>query len=101
MSLNALMVAGVGYLVLRHRRWMGQAAAVILVHYSIGRFIIEAFRGDAVRGVWFGGISTSQLVAIPTALFGIWLLWHNRRRNDPAPGRVMRDESRVTRDEKG
>lgn len=92
MSLNALLVVVVGILVLRRRRWFGQVTAVVLVHYSVGRFVIEMFRGDSVRGMWFGGtISTSQLVAIPTALLGVWLLWRFRHRRDPMPGTTTTD----------
>ena len=83
MSINALLVALVGFLVLRRRRWFGQVAVVILIHYSITRFLIEMFRGDAVRGKWFGDlVSTSQLVSIPAVLVGIWLLVKFRHRND-------------------
>jgi phosphatidylglycerol:prolipoprotein diacylglycerol transferase len=83
MSVNALCVALVGWWVLRHRRWVGQAAAVIFLQYAVTRFAIECFRGDAIRGVWFGGaLSTSQLISIPAALFGLWLLWKNRGRRD-------------------
>ena len=46
-----------------------------LLIYSIGRFIIEFFRGDLVRGVMYG-ISFSQLIS---ALFLIYLLITARR----------------------
>ncbi len=86
MSFNALMVAGVGYLVLRRRRYYGQVGAVVLVHYSITRFIIEMFRGDEIRGTWLGGtLSTSQLVSIPGVLLGLWILWRCRGRRDSFP----------------
>jgi len=35
-----------------------------LVLYAIFRFIIEFFRGDEVRGLWFGGFSTAQYVSV-------------------------------------
>jgi prolipoprotein diacylglyceryltransferase len=86
MSLNALLVGLVGWWMLRRRRWYGQVAALILVQYSITRFVIEHFRGDAVRGVWFGGaLSTSQLIAIPGALLGLWLLWRFRKLDSARP----------------
>lgn len=34
--------------------------------YSVFRFTAEFFRGDAVRGIWFG-LSTSQWIALFTA----------------------------------
>jgi phosphatidylglycerol:prolipoprotein diacylglycerol transferase len=47
----------------------GQRAASYLVVYGILRSIVEACRGDGIRGVYFGFITTSQLVS----LFGIAL----------------------------
>ena len=35
-----------------------------LCSYAICRFILEFFRGDAVRGLWLFGISTSQVISI-------------------------------------
>jgi phosphatidylglycerol:prolipoprotein diacylglycerol transferase len=75
MSVNAVLVGLVGWWVLRHRSWKGQATAVMLVHYAITRFAIEMFRGDEIRGLWFGGtVSTSQLVSIGGLLLGLYLL---------------------------
>ncbi len=87
MSVNAILVALAGWWLLRRRRWYGQVSAWILVQYSLTRFAIEFFRGDHVRGVWFGGaLSTSQLIAIPCALAGLFLLVRFRgRRTAPAP----------------
>lgn len=79
MSVNALLVALAGLYVLQRRTWHGAASLWILFHYSISRFAIEFFRGDSVRGVWLdGALSTSQLVALPTALAAI-TLWLYRR----------------------
>ncbi len=65
----------------RKRRNPGEAALVYFAAYSVGRFAIEFFRGDSVRGLWFGGtISTSQLISLiiaPLAVAG-WL-WLRRR----------------------
>lgn len=75
MSVNAVLVALVAWWVLRRRTWMGQVTAVVLIQYTATRFLIEAFRGDSVRGMWFGDtISTSQLIAIPGFLIGVWML---------------------------
>lgn len=88
MSLNAALVALFGWLWLRHRRHTGVPAALMLLQYSLSRFAIEVFRGDEVRGVWFGGrISTSQLVSVLLFAFSLWLL--ARRRATPALGRVV------------
>ena len=72
-------------LAFRWRRRPGEAALAYLASYGVGRFIVEFFRGDTVRGLWFGGrLSTSQIisaVAVPAAL-GI-LFWLRTR---PVPG---------------
>ena len=84
MSINAFLVGLVGWMVLRRRRWVGQVSAVIVIHYAISRFVIEGFRGDAVRGVWFGGaLSTSQLLSIPGLLLGLFLLFRRVGSGDP------------------
>ena len=78
MSANALCIAGLGYLLLKRRRYRGQVALRLLCVYSVMRFLIEIFRGDEIRGVWFGGVSTSQLISIATGLVCLGLLWRNR-----------------------
>ena len=53
----------------------GQRAASYLVAYGILRIAVEACRGDGIRGIYFGFITTSQLVSIvgiALGLFGIW-----------------------------
>jgi len=88
MSVNALLLAIVGYRILRSRRYAGQGSLWLFLLYSITRSIIEAFRGDTLRGVWVGGLSTSQLVSIPLALIAITLLWRLRNyseKPEPAP----------------
>lgn len=47
---------------------------VYLFCYAPARFILEFFRGDTLRGIWFG-LSTSQwisLLLILAAVFGLW-----------------------------
>lgn len=48
----------------------GQVLGFYLVFYSLGRFIIEFFRGDLIRGS-VGPLSTSQFISIFTFLAGI------------------------------
>lgn len=50
----------------------GRISALYLIFYSIGRFILEFFRGDLVRGS-VGALSTSQFISIFVLLFGIGL----------------------------
>lgn len=51
----------------------GQVAGFYLVFYSIGRFILEFFRGDLDRGS-VAGLSTSQFISIFLLLIGIALI---------------------------
>lgn len=60
-------------LIARHKKADGQVAAAYLILYSIGRFILEFFRGDIARGS-VGILSTSQFIGIFTGLFGVALL---------------------------
>jgi phosphatidylglycerol:prolipoprotein diacylglycerol transferase len=88
MSVKALIVAFVGWQILKHRRYAGQVSLWIILLYAMLRSVVEAFRGDEVRGVWFGGaVSTSQLVSLATGLFALTLLVRNRKRADPLPSR--------------
>ena len=41
---------------------------IYLILYAICRFFIEFYRGDEVRGIWFLGLSTAQIVSL-TILF--------------------------------
>jgi phosphatidylglycerol:prolipoprotein diacylglycerol transferase len=57
---------------LRSRR-VGLASGLYLTLYGVWRFVIEFFRGDAVRGrLWI--FTTSQYIAAAAAAFGIYLL---------------------------
>lgn len=47
--------------------------ACYLIFYSVGRFVIEFFRGDIIRGS-VGILSTSQFISIFTGIAGIVLL---------------------------
>lgn len=63
------------------RRFDGQIILLYGALYAIARFLIEFLRGDAERGVFFGGhISTSQIIVLLAfpALLAIWM--HRRRR---------------------
>lgn len=86
MSLNALVIAGIAYWLLGRRRYPGHTTLWIVFLYAITRFVIEGFRGDALRGVWFAGLSTSQLISIVAAGVAGYLLWRDRHRREPMPG---------------
>jgi phosphatidylglycerol:prolipoprotein diacylglycerol transferase len=47
------------------RRFDGQLVLTYFFAYPVGRFVIEFFRGDPVRGFFFGGLlSTSQVLSL-------------------------------------
>jgi len=58
----------------RKKKADGQVAALYLIFYSIGRFILEFFRGDLERGA-VGILSTSQFISIFIVLGGVILLF--------------------------
>jgi phosphatidylglycerol---prolipoprotein diacylglyceryl transferase len=61
--------------VYRFRKFDGQVFWLYPALYSVLRFIVEFFRGDAARGVYFGGaISTSQLVSIVMFFVSLFML---------------------------
>lgn len=57
----------------------GQVGAVYLILYSIGRFILEYYRGDLIRGS-VGALSTSQFISIFTVIAGVVLFIITGRR---------------------
>ncbi|TCL59549.1 phosphatidylglycerol:prolipoprotein diacylglycerol transferase [Kineothrix alysoides] len=50
----------------------GQVGALYLILYSIGRFVLEYYRGDLLRGT-VGTLSTSQFISIFTVTAGVIL----------------------------
>jgi phosphatidylglycerol:prolipoprotein diacylglycerol transferase len=87
MSLKALLIAYIGWQLLKRRRYGGQVALWIVLLYALLRGTVEFFRGDTIRGLWFGGtISTSQLIGIVMAAISITLLVkYRQRRDEPRP----------------
>ena len=79
MSINALIVGLIALQIFRRRRYTGQTTLWVIVLYAIGRYGIEMFRGDSIRGVWFDGLmSTSQVIAVVGALAASLLIFKNR-----------------------
>jgi phosphatidylglycerol---prolipoprotein diacylglyceryl transferase len=62
----------------RYKKFDGQLFWSYMLCYAVLRFIIEFFRGDEIRGLYFGGIvSTSQIIAfllLGCALVMLWML---------------------------
>jgi len=65
-------------LTLLWRRRLRPAGTVFwcyLLLYGCGRSVIELWRGDEFRGIWFGGLlSTSQIIGLAAAVFGAVML---------------------------
>jgi phosphatidylglycerol:prolipoprotein diacylglycerol transferase len=59
----------------RHKIFDGQLFWSYMLFYAVLRFIIEFFRGDEIRGLYFGGIvSTSQIIALFLFVFALVML---------------------------
>ncbi|MDO4491917.1 MAG: prolipoprotein diacylglyceryl transferase [Lachnospiraceae bacterium] len=62
----------------RKQKNAGEVTALYLTLYSLGRFILEFFRGDAARGA-VGVFSTSQFLGLFTLVAGAVILVKRRR----------------------
>lgn len=83
MSIKAILVGLLGLWMIRRRRYAGEAALVMVLAYALLRSLVEEFRGDEIRGIWFNGaISTSQLISILTGGCALVLLILLRKRRD-------------------
>jgi phosphatidylglycerol:prolipoprotein diacylglycerol transferase len=79
MAINAVLLGLLGVWLLERPHPHGRVALTLALLYSIGRFTIEGFRGDELRGMWFdGALSTSQVVSIAVALVSLALLARGR-----------------------
>ena len=67
-----MIIAAVVLLFQRKHKVSGRGLAVYGILYSIQRFILEFYRGDLVRGVYYG-ISTSQIISIIIFIISILL----------------------------
>lgn len=78
-ALNDLAIAGILTWLWRRRRKDGLPEGAVffgyLVLYGVSRGVLEHWRGDIARGLWFGGrVSTSQIFSALAALTGMVLL---------------------------
>ena len=63
-----------------HKKKDGQVAACYLIFYSIGRFVLEFFRGDLIRGS-VGGLSTSQFISLFILAAGLAIIVGRSKKN--------------------
>ncbi len=60
----------------RFRAFDGQLFWLYALLYAVLRYVIELFRGDAIRGLYFGSfISTSQIIALGMFILSGVMLW--------------------------
>jgi phosphatidylglycerol:prolipoprotein diacylglycerol transferase len=87
-SLACFLILGILLWMAPRKRFHGQVVLAYVVLYAVARFVVEMFRGDAIRGFVFGGrLSTSQFIAllmVAAAALVFPYLWR-RNRLAPAP----------------
>lgn len=80
-ALNALIIFSILMLTKKHKKFVGQQLCIYMFLYSIGRAIVEVYRGDSIRGfVIEPYLSTSQFISIFIFLAGIilWRTWSQK-----------------------
>jgi len=81
-----LVTLAVAMLLMKRRRFDGQVFWTWLLLYAALRAIVEHWRGDLARGVFFDGrLSTSQIISIPIVVLSAVMLWWLGRRDAAAP----------------
>jgi phosphatidylglycerol:prolipoprotein diacylglycerol transferase len=85
-SFGLLVLAFVFALVPIKRVGTGQRALMYAIAYAVLRFLVETTRGDMIRGVFLGALSTSQLTSIALFAFAVAMLARQamRARREPA-----------------
>jgi phosphatidylglycerol:prolipoprotein diacylglycerol transferase len=64
-------------LIARRSNKEGQVAGFYLIFYSLGRFVLEFFRGDLARGS-IGTLSTSQFISIFVFIIGLVFVFRKK-----------------------
>lgn len=73
------------------RRWKGTGLTMPAygIGYGVLRFVLEFFRGDAVRGHW-GNLSTSQWISLAIiAASAVFIGWRRKKRKTAEPERQI------------
>jgi phosphatidylglycerol:prolipoprotein diacylglycerol transferase len=86
-SLLGFLLLPLAIVLIRKRKFTGQAFLIMICCYAVGRFLLEFIRADDDRGTVFGVLSTSQfigLVLVPVAIgLYIWRLKTAAKPNTP------------------
>ncbi len=69
------------YLISKKNEKRGFVTASYMLLYSVGRFIIEFYRGDSIRG-FIGALSTSQFISIFIFICGAALMNYSLKRQN-------------------
>jgi phosphatidylglycerol:prolipoprotein diacylglycerol transferase len=78
------LIFGILMVLWRYRKFDGQLFWLYPLFYSVLRFIIEFFRGDVDRGLYFSGaVSTSQIIAVFVFGFSLFVLWKLGKKAKP------------------
>jgi phosphatidylglycerol---prolipoprotein diacylglyceryl transferase len=86
-ALADLLILGITVIVMKRRRFEGQVFWTYVLLYAVLRALVECFRGDSARGLFFGGrVSTSQIIALPAAILALVMLRRLARRAPGQPG---------------
>ena len=85
---EALILAGLLFFEKRGRAFPGRTFWGYMLVYAVSRFVIEFFRGDRGRGLYFGdAVSLAQLISIVLVPLSLVMLWWLSRQ--PAPVRDL------------
>lgn len=75
-SIGSLMIFFLLLLIHRLKKFDGQVFWFYILLYAVLRFMIEFFRGDMERGLYFGNaVSTSQIIALGMLCLSIFMVW--------------------------
>lgn len=89
MEAGFILLVMVLLLFIRQRKqFHGQLFVLYLLLYALGRFVLEYFRGDEIRGfVIEGYVSHSQFIALIIFGIGLWVYQNWAKRNKVIPAR--------------
>ena len=80
-ALNALIIFAITFSLRHKKKFYGQLLLIYMMLYSIGRSIVEIYRGDSIRGFVIDGVlSTSQFISIFIFLSAavLWVFWSKK-----------------------